>query len=193
MPIKIEPNHNLNNDMSSLLVKPITGSESDFIIDPSILVFGSGASPINCIHDEMQCLTFYAVDDEIKEDEEKFKLYLNTTDAGVCFCSDQTHVTIEEDDSDGEKTIIIVCFSGNSEIVFSTCMMLCMVAMFISVLKLTVVTVSLSVRNDGNVPESNAAMLVLVTLEGYLEVDVTVTVSTNDGSGTYTKKLFHYT
>ena len=62
-------------------------------------------------------------------------------------------------------------------------MMLIMVAMFISVWTLTVVTVSLSVMNDGNVPESNAAMLVLVTLEGYLEVDVTVTVSTNDGSG----------
>ena len=44
---------------------------------------------------------------------------------------------------------------------------------------------SLSVRNDGNVPESNAAMLVLVTLEGYLETDVTVTVQTSDGTGMY--------
>ena len=45
---------------------------------------------------------------------------------------------------------------------------------------------SLSVRNDGNVSESNAAMLVLVTLEGYLETDVTVTVQTRDGTGTCT-------
>ena len=52
-------------------------------------------------------------------------------------------------------------------------------------LHLTAVTVSLSVRNDGNVPESNAAMLVLVTLEGYLETDVTVTVQTSDGTGMY--------
>ena len=52
-------------------------------------------------------------------------------------------------------------------------------------LHLTAVTVSLSVRNDGNVPESNAAMLVLVTLDGYLETDVTVTVQTSDGTGMY--------
>ena len=53
-------------------------------------------------------------------------------------------------------------------------------------LHLTAVTVSLSVRNDGNVPESNAGMLVLVTLEGYLETYVTVTVETSDGTGTCT-------
>ena len=53
-------------------------------------------------------------------------------------------------------------------------------------LHLTAVTVSLSVRNDGNVSESNAAMLVLVTLEGYLETYVTVTVQTSDGTGTCT-------
>ena len=53
-------------------------------------------------------------------------------------------------------------------------------------LHLTAVTVSLSVRNPaGNVSESNAAMLVLVTLDGYLETDVTVTVQTRDGTGMY--------
>ena len=105
-PIEIEPNHNLNNDMSSLLVKSITGSKSDFMMDPSSLLFGSDASPTNCTHDQMQCFTFYAVDDEVKEDIEKFKLHLTTSDAGVCFCSDQTHVTIEEDDSDSEGILI---------------------------------------------------------------------------------------
>ena len=43
---------------------------------------------------------------------------------------------------------------------------------------------SLSLRHpSGFVCECDAAMLVLVTLEGYLEVDVTVTVQTNDGLG----------
>ena len=43
---------------------------------------------------------------------------------------------------------------------------------------------SLSLRDPpGFVCECDAAMLVPVTLEGYLEVDVTVTVQTNDGSG----------
>ena len=42
---------------------------------------------------------------------------------------------------------------------------------------------SLSVMNDGVVSEDNGAMLVLVTLNGQLEVSVTVTVETVDGSG----------
>ena len=42
---------------------------------------------------------------------------------------------------------------------------------------------SLSVMNDGLVPEDNGVALVLVTLAGQLEVSITVTVETFDGSG----------
>ena len=120
--------------MSSLLVKSITGSKSDFMIDPSILLFGTDASPTNCTHDQMQCFTFYAVDDEVKEDVEKLKLHLTTSDTGVCFCSDQTHVTIEEDDSDSEGILIAFFFSGYSEsFLYLYIMLQRMVVMFISV------------------------------------------------------------
>lgn len=42
---------------------------------------------------------------------------------------------------------------------------------------------SLSVMNDGVVSEDDGVALVLVTLAGQLEVSVTVTVETFDGSG----------
>lgn len=54
------------------------------------------------------CFRFEAVQDEIKEYEDKFKLYLSTDDPGVCFCKDQAHVTIEEDDDDSELTYVIL-------------------------------------------------------------------------------------
>ena len=43
-------------------------------------------------------------------------------------------------------------------------------------------TVSLSVLRD-SVPESNAAMLILVDLDGEVAVDITVTVQTRMGTG----------
>lgn len=42
---------------------------------------------------------------------------------------------------------------------------------------------SLSVLNNGIVSEENGAMLVLVTLNGQLEVSVAVTIETVEGSG----------
>ena len=48
---------------------------------------------------------------------------------------------------------------------------------------MTVVTVSLSVMNNGEVSEDNGAMLVLVSLVGQLQVDIYVTVETEDGTG----------
>lgn len=45
------------------------------------------------------------------------------------------------------------------------------------------VTVSLSVMNDGEVSEANGAMLVRVNLVGELEVDATVRVETCEGTG----------
>jgi len=44
--------------------------------------------------------------------------------------------------------------------------------------------VSLSVLRD-SVPESNAAMLILVDLDGEVAVDITVTVQTRMGTGRY--------
>lgn len=88
-------------------VKSIIGDASDYSLFGVPLQFGAGASPIQCILDEQQCFYFEATQDDIKEEEEKFKLSLYTDDPGVCFCSDQAHVVIEEDDSDGEKGFYI--------------------------------------------------------------------------------------
>lgn len=85
-------------------VKSIIGDDSDYDIDKNRLGFGLNASATYCVRDEELCFTFQAVDDEIKEEEEKFKLILSTTDDDVCFCSEQAHVTIEEDVTDGEET-----------------------------------------------------------------------------------------
>ena len=84
-------------------MKSIIGDASDYSLTDVPLQFGAGASPTQCIHDEQQCFYFVATQDDIKEEEEKFKLSLYTNDTGVCFCSDQAHVVIEEDDTDGEK------------------------------------------------------------------------------------------
>ena len=85
-------------------MKSIIGDDSDFNIFDNPLQFGSNASSTNCVVDELLCITFRAVDDPIKEADEKFKLYLYTNDSDVCFCSDQAHVTILEDDDDSELT-----------------------------------------------------------------------------------------
>lgn len=44
---------------------------------------------------------FEAVNDSIKEAEEKFKLLLKSNDPNICFCRDLAHVAIEEDPNDG--------------------------------------------------------------------------------------------
>lgn len=86
------------------IVKAIIGDANDYIIRGNPLQFGSNASSTECVVDEMLCITFEAVDDAIKEAEDKFKLYLYTNDSGVCFCPDQAHVTILEDDDDSKWT-----------------------------------------------------------------------------------------
>jgi len=53
------------------------------------------------------------------------------------------------------------------------------------------VTVSLSVLSD-SVPESNAAMLILVYLDGEVAVDITVTVETRMGTGRHIDVLSDY-
>lgn len=86
-------------------MKSIIGDYNDYYIYDNPLQFGSNASPTNCEVDELLCITFKAVNDTIKEAEDKFKLYLYTNDSDVCFCSDQAHVTILEDDDDSELTL----------------------------------------------------------------------------------------
>ena len=90
-------------------MKSIIGDASDYSLTDVPLQFGAGASPTQCILDEQQCFYFVATQDNIKEEEEIFKLSLYTNDAGVYFCSNQAHVAIERDDTDGEKLMKELC------------------------------------------------------------------------------------
>ena len=82
-------------------MKDIIGDYTDYIINDTLLTFGVGAAPDNCIVNETICFNFTAVQDDIKEGKEKFQLYLNTSDLYIEFCYGTAHITIEEDDNDG--------------------------------------------------------------------------------------------
>ena len=84
-------------------MKYIIGGASDYSLTDVPLQFGAGASSTQCYQNERQCFYFVATQDDVKEEEEKFKLSLYIDDPGVYFCSNQAHVAIEEDDTDGEK------------------------------------------------------------------------------------------
>ena len=84
-------------------VKEIIGDSNDYTLVDVPLMFGSTASPTVCVVDEELCFTFEADQDTIKEEEEKFKIYLSTSDTGIKLCNDQGHVTILEDPADGMK------------------------------------------------------------------------------------------
>jgi len=49
----------------------------------------------------VECIEFEAVNDSIKEAEEKLKLLLKSTDTDIGFCRDLAHVAIDEDPNDG--------------------------------------------------------------------------------------------
>ena len=83
-------------------MKEIIGDSADYSLMGVPLMFGAGADSDTCVTDEMICFNFTATQEDIKEAEEKFKLYLATNDTGVCFCSEQAHVSILEDDTDGQ-------------------------------------------------------------------------------------------
>jgi len=80
------------------------GNAADYNVNANSVVFGADAGPFNSVSGAMECIEFEAVNDDIKEAEEKFKLLLDSTDPGVCLCRDLAHVTIEEDPNDGEDT-----------------------------------------------------------------------------------------
>ena len=82
-------------------VKDIIGDGADYSVSGSPLMFGASASSTNCVEDEELCFSFTAVQDSIKEEEEKFKLYLSTSDSGIRLCGDQGHISIPEDPADG--------------------------------------------------------------------------------------------
>ena len=80
------------------------GDATDYNINPSSVILGAGAGPQNTVNNAMECFNFIAINDSIKEDEEKFKLLLNSTDAAVCPCRDLAHASIEEDPFDGKSS-----------------------------------------------------------------------------------------
>ena len=80
-----------------------TIGDSDYSLFIVPLLFGLAASPRHYVLYEQRCFYFTATQENIEEEEEMFKLSLNTTDPGVYFCPDQAHVVIEEDDTNGEK------------------------------------------------------------------------------------------
>ena len=89
-------------------VKVLIGDEDDYNIEGSHLVFGVSANSTNCVEDEEQCFSFTAVHDSIKEEEEKFKLYLSTSDSGIRFYRDQGHISILKDPADGMRVWLYI-------------------------------------------------------------------------------------
>ena len=79
----------------------IIGDDSDYNITGCPLMFGAEASSVNTIQDQKLCFDFTTVQDSTKEEEEKFKAYLSTTDPGIKLCRDQGHISIPEDPADG--------------------------------------------------------------------------------------------
>lgn len=84
-------------------MKEIIGDNNDYNIHGIPLMFGAQATPTNCVVNERLCFVFEAVQDDIKEAEDKFKLVLSSGDNGLHFCREQAHVTIPEDNNDGEN------------------------------------------------------------------------------------------
>ena len=82
-------------------MKSVLGDGNDYSLDVISLVFGQAATPINCIENDEQCFTFEATQDLIKEDEEKFKIYLSSTDPYLNFCGAEGHISIPVDPNDG--------------------------------------------------------------------------------------------
>ena len=101
-------------------MKEIIGDYTDYIISNTTLTFGVGAAPDNCIKNETICFNFTAEQDDIKEEDEKFQLYLSTSDPDIEFCYGTAHITIEEDDNDGTMNyntcisvlVIIICINS---------------------------------------------------------------------------------
>ena len=75
-------------------------SGADFCIE-SMLTFGDDATPWNTVHPEAQCSNVTTNDDDYKEDDEYFKLWLHSGDDQVCFGRDFALLKILEDTSDG--------------------------------------------------------------------------------------------
>ena len=88
-------------------VKVLIGDEDDYNIEGSHLAFGVSANSTNCVEDEEQCFSFTAVQDSIKEEEEKFKLYLSTGVPGIRFYRVQGHISILKDLADGMRVWLL--------------------------------------------------------------------------------------
>ena len=87
-------------------VKVIIGDDSDYNITGCPLMFGEEASSVNTIQDQRLCFDFTVVQDSTKEEEEKFKVYLSTTDPGIKLCRDQGHISIREVPADGMSDLL---------------------------------------------------------------------------------------
>ena len=112
-------------------VKVLIGDEDDYNIEGSHLVFGVSANSTNCVEDEEQCFSFTAVHDSIKEEEEKFKLYLSTSDSGIRFYRDQGHISILKDPADGMRVWLYINVPSAS-IVCSNDPQFCLISAFYS-------------------------------------------------------------
>ena len=66
-----------------------------------ILQFGAMATPMNTISNEVVCLSFTAVDDDVKEDNQMLTIRLESNDSAVCLCQDFGIITVFEDAVDG--------------------------------------------------------------------------------------------
>ena len=82
-------------------VVAILGNTTDYSVNASSVVFEANTGPFNSVSGAVKCIEFEAVDDSIKEAEEKLKLLLTSTDPDISFCRDLAHVAIEEDPNDG--------------------------------------------------------------------------------------------
>lgn len=79
--------------------------ERDFSL-PSFLTFGSNASYCNTVSDvPEECFYIETLNDNFKEDDEYFKLLLDSEDDQVCFCQDFALFSILEDENDGRPSL----------------------------------------------------------------------------------------
>ena len=88
-------------------VEVLIGDDDDYIITGSPLMFGASASPTKSVRNEELCFYFTAVQESIKEEEDKFKLSLSTSDSDIELDRDQGHISILKDPVDGME----ICFS----------------------------------------------------------------------------------
>ena len=87
---------------------------------PGSLLFGADANPFFTVHGGKECFNISAIDDDVKEDKEQFKLLLGTKDPQVCFCKDLAFLVIQEDKDDGNVAVVCV-YSVHTVLALSIC------------------------------------------------------------------------